>query len=245
MTAGWALGRVVREARTRWERDWHALEWHAIQEWARFVLIGLIAVVSALFVAIAWIGDIPPGTGVLSWEPALLQRIADAPISFSTAVWLQTLGTDFTLLIVVLVTAGIATWSGRPLLAVTIVFAVVFMDAIVRIGWFALERPRPTVVAEGLASPGFHSFPSGHTGKTLTLYGLLAAQWLQASRNVLEKIMVVALAVVVAVVVPLGRLRMGVHWPTDILGGYALAAIWLAFILLALGRAARFPAPPA
>jgi undecaprenyl-diphosphatase len=63
---------------------------------------------------------------------------------------------------------------------------------------------------------------------------LLAAQWWSASRSVVEKVLVIALAVVIAVLVPYGRVRMGAHWPTDILGGYLLAAVWLTFVLLAL-----------
>jgi len=160
-------------------------------------------------------------------------------MGFSSAVWLQTLGTDFTLGFIVLVTAAVAVWKDRPLLAMSIPLAMILMDAVVRIGWFAFARHRPDIIAQGLAAPGFHSFPSGHTSKTVAVYGLLAAQWIAASRSPIERILVVVLTLLITLVVPYGRLRMGVHWPTDIMGGYLLGGIWLAF-LLAANRHERF-----
>jgi undecaprenyl-diphosphatase len=230
----WAIVALAKTLQSRFEAAWSFLPAPSVRGWATFTLIGVAAVLVALYAGIALLTFTVGAEQFYPWEAAALRLFEAGPIGFSTAVWLQTLGTDFMLLSVVLTTTGLAIWNGRPLLAVSIVLTVVFMDAVVRVGWFSLARQRPDVIAQGLASPGFHSFPSGHTAKTLALYGLLAAQWFRASHSIVERMLVVLLLIGIALVVPFGRMRMGVHWPTDILGGYSIAAVWLIFILLAL-----------
>jgi undecaprenyl-diphosphatase len=230
----WAIVSLAKTLQSRFEAGWSFLPDASVRGWATFALMGVAGVLVALYAGIALLTFTFGTDHFYPWEVAALRVFEAGPIGFSTAVWLQTIGTDFMLLSVVLTTTGLAIWNGRPLLAVSIVLTVVFMDAVVRVGWFSLARQRPDVIAQGLASPGFHSFPSGHTAKTLALYGLLAAQWIRASHSVVERILVGMLLIGIALVVPFGRMRMGVHWPTDILGGYSIAAVWLVFILLAL-----------
>jgi undecaprenyl-diphosphatase len=229
-----ALPKLVGKLTNEFEASIRATPPDNLRAWARLALAGVTAVMLALYAAIALLGMLGERGSHFMWEEAALLRFETWPISFSTAVWLQTLGTDFTLLIVVMTTAGLAISNGRPLLAASIVFSIILMDAVVRIGWFSLERARPDIIAQGIASPGFHSFPSGHTAKTLALYGLLASHWFRMSRSTIERIIIIVLALLIAAVVPFGRMRMGVHWPTDILGGYLLAIVWLIFIVAAL-----------
>ncbi|MGH2313507.1 hypothetical protein ACRB7L_00330, partial [Staphylococcus aureus] len=80
----------------------------------------------------------------------------DGPFAFSTAVWFQTFGSDPTLAILILATAGIAIWVGRPLTAIAIVLAFVGCDLITRLGWLSWDRARPDILYDGFASPGFH-----------------------------------------------------------------------------------------
>lgn len=232
--SSWALGTLATTLREKLERDWQALPRAQRALWARDLLLGVVLAVVALAGGIALVYYTSGGTNRFEWETRALHAIEAGPIGFSTAVWLQTFGTDLMLLVVVLIATGFAIWKDRPLLAITIVLSVLLMDALVRVGWFAFERTRPNVIAQGVATPGFHSFPSGHTSKTLALYGLLIAQWIKASNNALEKSLAVIVAFIICVVVPFGRVRMGAHWPTDILGGWAIGGVWLACALFAL-----------
>ena len=169
-----------------------------------------------------------------SWETSLLRAIeTHSPISFSTAIWLQTIGTDITLALLVVVTAGISAWNRRPITALSIILAMAVLDIVVRFGWTLWDRTRPDLIAQGMASPDFHSFPSGHTAKSVAVYGFLAALWWRATRQPAERAFILFLFGLVLLIVPYGRLRMGVHWPTDILGGYLVGLIWLIFLLWA------------
>ncbi len=232
----WALLDVVKTLGHRFEADWRVLPWENKRAWARSVLTGLLLTVALLLLLIGAFRFVAAGRNHFAWEENALRAIERGPISFGSALWLQTFGADFMLVLVVLVACGLAAAYHRPLLAVSIPLALIVMDAIVRIGWLVLARQRPDLIAEGIASPGFHSFPSGHTSKTLVVYGLLIAQWLRASQSIVEKLLALLLLLVIVIIVPFGRLRMGVHWPTDILGGYLLGGIWLGFLLLALRK---------
>jgi undecaprenyl-diphosphatase len=236
--SSWALVALAHGVAGHFDRGWRALPARAAVSWARTVLIGLVATFVTLFALVAY-GKYKIGhSGSFTWEEQLLTQIErHSPVGFSGAIWFQTFGTDIMMIVVVLTAASIAMWRERPLLGLSILLAMVVMDAAVRIGWMSWERIRPDIIADGIARPSEHSFPSGHTAKTLAVYGLLIAQWFQASRNIIEKILAVLVGLTIAVIVPYGRVRMGVHWPTDVVGGWIIAGVWLVFLLLALKKA--------
>ncbi|WP_146174027.1 phosphatase PAP2 family protein [Saccharothrix carnea] len=87
-----------------------------------------------------------------------------------------------------------------------------------------VERLRPLVDVEVAGAPGW-SFPSGHTlGATVT-YGVLLLVF--ASVRPARRV-VTALVVAIVVVVGFTRVALGVHYATDVLGGWLLGLVWLA-----------------
>ena len=233
----WALVELVQTVAGNFERGWRTLPPAAKRAWAATVLTGVFVSFAVLFVLILYGRYILERGEQLIWEVDLLRWLeTHSPIGFSGAVWFQTFGTDIVLIIVVLTAASIAFWQEKPLLGLSIMLSMVLMDAAVRIGWLSWERVRPDIIAQGIARPSEHSFPSGHTAKSLAVYGLLIAQWFKASRNTIEKLFAVLVFLVIAIGTPFGRVRMGVHWPTDVLGGWIISGTWLFFLLLALKR---------
>jgi membrane-associated phospholipid phosphatase len=106
-----------------------------------------------------------------------------------------------------------------------------FLNAIVKV-WAGQPRPfqYDSRVQELFEAPGF-GFPSQHTQYTVVVWGLLAIRFRRA--------WLWALAGVLLVFVPLSRLYLGVHFPTDLLGGYVFGAVLLPlFLWLAPGAAA-------
>ena len=99
-----------------------------------------------------------------------------------------------------------------------------------------VDRPRPPTdlvdLRSGFTSP---SFPSGHTMSPSYLYGFLAIAALTSSRSPALR---AGVAVVVTLFLLLGGLAnvwLGVHWTSDVIGGYLWAiavlvpAAWAAF----------------
>jgi membrane-associated phospholipid phosphatase len=77
-----------------------------------------------------------------------------------------------------------------------------------------------------------YSYPSGHALGSTILYGFLA--YLFATRFPQFSGLIYLLAVVLIGAIGFSRLYLGVHWPTDILGGYGIGFLWLTFCITML-----------
>ena len=87
------------------------------------------------------------------------------------------------------------------------------------------DRPRPDLVPHG-SHVYTASFPSGHSMMSAIVYltlALLVARTLPDRRL---KIYVVTLAAAVTLSVGVSRVYLGVHWPTDVLAGWAAGGGW-------------------
>ena len=93
----------------------------------------------------------------------------------------------------------------------------------------AVGRQRPTEdlvhVARHISSYGF---PSGHVIQYATLFGFACYVILVAWRSGVLRGLTVALLVALIALVGPSRVYLGAHWPSDTLGAYLLAGIWLA-----------------
>lgn len=108
----------------------------------------------------------------------------------------------------------------------------------------AVARARPPAALQVGGPDQGWAFPSGHATQTIAFYGMLAIvliAWYAPRRRLLFAIG----AALVTLVVGASRLYLGVHWLTDVLGGYALGLTWLAVVVIATlllsatGRARR------
>ncbi|PWJ06237.1 hypothetical protein DKG34_18305 [Streptomyces sp. NWU49] len=91
----------------------------------------------------------------------------------------------------------------------------------------AVDRARP-VWPDPVDSAHYAAFPSGHAMTATVVCGLLV--WLLHRRGVSRLVRRVALALAVLSVTGVGltRVWLGVHWPTDVLGGWLLGALVVA-----------------
>ncbi|MEV1023425.1 phosphatase PAP2 family protein [Streptomyces sp. NPDC050264] len=88
----------------------------------------------------------------------------------------------------------------------------------------AVDRPRP-VWRDPVDSAHFAAFPSGHAMTATVVCGLVL--WLLRRHGAGPALRSAALAVSVVSVLGVGltRLWLGVHWPSDVLGGWLLGAL--------------------
>jgi membrane-associated phospholipid phosphatase len=86
-------------------------------------------------------------------------------------------------------------------------------------------RPRPL---DALLDARGASFPSGHAGEALALYGAVALVVLQAADRRWVRIATVAAAAVLVLAVGFSRIALAVHYPSDVLGSVLLCGVWLA-----------------
>ncbi|MFN3514205.1 MAG: phosphatase PAP2 family protein [Phenylobacterium sp.] len=96
------------------------------------------------------------------------------------------------------------------------------------------DRDRPALVAHG----GYvysQSFPSGHSTMAAVTFFTLATVVASVEARKRTKALIYGLAVVFVVLVGVSRVYLGVHWPTDVAGGWALGAAWAMAAWLVLG----------
>ena len=86
---------------------------------------------------------------------------------------------------------------------------------------YLVGRPRPDLWPSIIPRSGF-SFPSGHAVAAATFYPLLAHAWARSRPR--QEVAAWAVAVSLALFIGVGRLYLGVHWPTDVLAGWVLGA---------------------
>jgi undecaprenyl-diphosphatase len=99
-------------------------------------------------------------------------------------------------------------------------------------------RPRPDLVPhEVFVYSG--SFPSGHSTMAAATYLTLAMLIASLEPRRRTKALVYGLACVVLVGVGFSRIYLGVHWPSDVLAGWCLGAVWAlaAWLVLRVLRA--------
>lgn len=195
---------------------------------------GLAASV-ALMLGACWLVRRWERAGLLAWEAQMLRDVeARGPLSFSAALWAESPGNSVFMIPVVACVTLLCIWLRRPLHAVAVLASFFFLDLIVLAGWTAWDRARPDLIASGIAAPGFHSFPSGHMAQMVSVYGLFTWFWLRKSRSALEHGFAILLLVAVCAVVALSRLRLGSHWPSDVVAGVGIGALWLVITVTAL-----------
>lgn len=86
------------------------------------------------------------------------------------------------------------------------------------------ERPRPDPDSWLVTVRG-SSFPSGHAMNSMGAWGLAAVIAIVLVRNRRVRTMIAVTAVVVVGLVGMSRVYLGVHWSTDVIGGWAIAAV--------------------
>jgi undecaprenyl-diphosphatase len=188
--------------------------------------VAVLLVLLAVFVALAVLVTVRPILGI--------DVQVEQTVQAQRPPWLDALATGLSFL-------GFPPWS------IVIDAAIVLAIALAGQRWSALcaafaaagsagiwflvlemvHRPRPTPDLVYVAAKiGYGSFPSGHALNTLAFYGFLAVLALEVRRVWLRRAIVVA-CVCIVLGVGISRIYAGEHWPTDVLGGYVLGAVWL------------------
>ncbi|WP_084783801.1 phosphatase PAP2 family protein [Paenibacillus sp. FJAT-26967] len=88
---------------------------------------------------------------------------------------------------------------------------------------FQRERPTLNIIME---ETGF-SFPSGHSMAGFALYGILIFLLWKHIRSTAGRAILLVLAGGMILVMGISRIYLGVHYPSDVLGGFLASAFWL------------------
>lgn len=229
-----ALFRLLGRLRARFRDASRALPEGAWRAWFATLAIGLAICMAIVWFA-TWIGERLSDAGALAWEADVIRGLEDDRLlSFHDATWLQAFGSSAMMVPIVVLATGWAAWVRRPIRAAGIVAAFLAAKVLVFSGWSMWERARPDFINEGIGVPaGLGSYPSGHIVQLVAVYGLLFWFWVRESRSRVEQAVAWLLLLVLVVATGAARLRVGAHWPSDLVAGAAIGLALLVSVVVA------------
>lgn len=87
------------------------------------------------------------------------------------------------------------------------------------------HRARPDL--HRLIEIGGYSFPSGHAMNAMTVYGIITFLLWRHIPNRLGRTILVIISSIFIFMIGTSRIYLGVHYPSDIIGGYFASCFWL------------------
>jgi undecaprenyl-diphosphatase len=138
---------------------------------------------------------------------------------------LTALGGPTVLGLVVFAVMGFLVLQARYHTALIILITAISGELLSNIVKRAFMRPRPTIVPH-LRDVVSTSFPSGHAMESAIIYLTLGAMLMRVADSRLTKVYCLAMAVLLTVLVGVSRVYLGVHYPTDVIGGWILGFAW-------------------
>lgn len=219
-----------------------ARKWFAQADVVVLVALGSFAVACWVFLAAA---DAATGPGKTDSRILHAMREPDDPHDPIGPRWLEEAARDVTALgghailtlLVGSVVGGLAI-ARRHHAAVFILVATVGGALLSTALKELYSRPRPDVVPH-LAYVTSASFPSGHAMLSAIVYLALGAMLARLVEGWGAKLYFVAVAAVLTLLVGASRVYLGVHYPTDVVAGWAAGVAWAAVCWLTERRLQR------
>jgi len=117
-------------------------------------------------------------------------------------------------------------WRRLPRLALFVVITTAGSSLLNTVVKMAVHRPRPVFTHPVAHEPGL-SFPSGHAQAAVVGYAVLLIVFLPILQGVWRRV-AVTFAVLMVLAIGFSRIALGVHYLSDVVGGYVLGAAWVA-----------------
>jgi len=178
--------------------------------------------------------EVLPSTAIGKWDAEVPHRLVDyrQQEGISESKLITSLSETPTIVALTALAAAVFRWKfGRWRESLVVIYAVVGETGIFMATTLLIDRPRPNVPKLD-AAPPTSSFPSGHTAAAVCFYGAIAAIIIWHTRHRWIKVVAVVVSAAVPLTIGGSRVYRGMHYPTDVLVGGLLGAIWLTVVIV-------------
>lgn len=196
----------------------------------RFARLRHAIAIAAL--AAVWLAMLVLGRGSLDREIYKSLYVGGHPVLEFIARLFTALGEP-----TILIGAGVAVmlwlwYAGRLKLGVALFLIAMAGRGLSELQKYWFARPRPDLDTH-LVLVKTSSFPSGHANSSMIFYTTMA---LALTANTRWSRVAFAGAILMSLMVGISRVMLGVHWPSDVIGGWCFGLLW---VLLTFPRAER------
>jgi undecaprenyl-diphosphatase len=205
------------------------------------LLVGGMAVILICVTLFAALADeviegdtLPFDRSVLLWmnrhaTPQLTGLALDVTaLGAGTVVWL------------VLIVASVFLWVSRHRWSAALLWVSILGSGLINtIMKLFFHRERPHLFPWRVPYAGLSSFPSGHSMTAMVCYATLAYLIARLVPSKFLRYFTFGVAALIIVLIGVSRMYLGVHYPTDVAGGFIMGLAWSSFCALGL-EAIRF-----
>jgi undecaprenyl-diphosphatase len=209
----------------------HAMRWVCSRNFRRFAALVALATLSVLFAGLAAL--VTFGRSV-EFDKSLLMalRVPGRPDDPLGPPWLEEAARDITALgsntVLILLLIGACCYLVLQQKWRTALFLVLASSSggvtsfLLKAGF---DRPRPALLAQQ-AEVYTSSFPSSHAMVSAVTFLTLGALLARSEAAMRLKAFLLSMALVLTVIVGASRVYLGVHWPSDVVAGWAAGTAW-------------------
>lgn len=200
---------------------------------SRTLILGLLLAAAAL-VFFAWLAEEVVRGRTQQFDDRIRMFVhAHADPALTTAMrGVSLIGEPWFLIVLGVPAVVWFVWKGWRrtvlLFAITLAGAEV-LDQLLKL---MFHRPRPATFF-ALTEPMGYSFPSGHALVSCAFFGGLAVFAAARTGSRARRCLYYTVAALLIAAIGFSRIYLGVHYPSDVLGGYAAAVVWLFSVALA------------
>lgn len=207
--------------------------------------LGLLLIIGFVVAgAAAWIftelAETVQAGATLGLDDAALHWMAahQSPIATTVALEVTALGTATVVILMTLVAGMFLALNDRRVSAILLIAATVGGMALNLLLKLHYHRPRPHIFpweTHVVSS----SFPSGHAMNAIIVYGTIAYIAASLTRRTSIRAVTQILAATVIIAICASRVYLGVHYPSDVVGGFIIGMAWAVFCVTAFGAFQR------
>lgn len=196
-----------------------------MKEWQKKICL------AAMFLGVAFVYKFSFFVGIIKAAIVLADaRVANFLVGFRSTeltkifLWITLLGKWQVVLIFVFSTIGILWLRRKRAYIAPLLFALLGSEIFIWLGKIIFHRTRPEAAVYPEAS---FSFPSGHATIAVVFYGFLTYILIHNKKRWNTKASLFFLGAIILFFIGFSRLYLGVHYLSDVLGGYLLGMLWL------------------
>lgn len=164
---------------------------------------------------------------IISWVQGL-----EAPLLTTIMKFFTIIGSGMPIVIItVIIMAILYLFLGHRRELLFLFWVMIGTSLINKLLKLVFQRTRPTL--HRIAEASGYSFPSGHSVAAFALYGALAFLIWKHVPTAIGRILIIILSSLFIAIIGISRIYLGVHYPSDVIGGYLMSAccltvsIWL------------------